>query len=748
MLRGIFVACAVLLTTAAEARFPRGTPASTPIAPAATTCDANTGSCTGQDAGTGLFTAAVCDGVTNTAPAFASFNTWAKSTTTNTNGQLIELRVTGTCYSPSVNSVIATGLKNFRLWGYGASFTGAQPALGTAGGPAGQGICSRGINEALGCSARINTVSAGATSVFINTNSFSGSLATLCARYVVGRWAVITGFDIQGGYNNPYGQPPNPHFLDFAQITSTTNCTTTGEIGLSRPLTYAYLSTWPEFNSGDGSEPDQGGPGTIYALDLNWGGEVDVRGGTFDCPGQCKAVARSTSFTDSTWLGSHCFIPTITMAFTVENVTGSSCSIEADKMVGTLTYKNTNLNRLKIQSSSIETLIWDGGSFTVFGGNNFASGFDGTPKYAYISNITIPSLKIGPYAYGVGKAATCTNCIFLTDSSQSYTTESIPYFAISSGVWSYPFTANVSAMADNGSGKVRLTVDSSAGWVAGMVTDKKNVYNCTPSCTGGVVILAVPDGTHLDTTQDFSTATFTGPGYLTNSAVVMSRWAPPGTNLLPTVFQWKASPAFQVSGVTASGNFINIATSLPGGFPTVPLNGATATTIQPIVPSWRCINCSGVPQAAGDFNLASGARPMFSYTNRTYTNTDAIPGVVQYGTINTVKFNVTDAYAGATNPMRMVYSGFAYAQNTTSITGFNWTINLRQPGLRTITNSAVTCDTGGGPVAGACSGDTIAALPTTTTYLVQTNLSKPNGSPTDDPWSLNSEFDLDQGVVP
>lgn len=747
MLRVGIAAVLVLFASAAEAR-PRGAPQTDE--PAATTCDMNTGNCTGQDAGTGLFTAAVCDGVTNIAPAFASFNTWAKASSTNVAGGLIELRVTGTCYSPSVNSVTFTGLKKARLWGYGAEFTGAQPALGSAGGPAGQGICARGINETLGCSARINTVSAGATSVFINTNSYSGGggLTTLCARFVVGNWAVVAGFDLQGGYNNPYGQPPNPHFLDFAQIISTANCTSTGEIGLSRALTYDYLSTWPQFNSGDPGEPDQGGPGTIYALDLNWGGEIDIRGAKFNCSGQCKAVARSTYFKDVTWTGADCYIPTSTMSFTAENVTGSDCSIEADKMVGTLTYKNTILHRLKIQSSSIETLIWDGGSFVVTGGGNFASGIDGTPKYAFISNITLPSLKIGPWAYGVGKSAICTNCVFLENSGQSYTSGVVPDFTISSGIWSYPFSANVSAMADNGSGKVRLTVDSSAGWVAGMVTDKKSVYNCTPACTGGVVILAVPDGTHLDTTQDFSTATFTGPGYLSNSAVVMARWAPPGTNLLPSVFQGKGIPAFQVNSVTASGNFINISTTLPGGFPTMPQNGVTTANVQPIVPSWRCINCSGVPQAAGDFNLAPGARPMFSYTNRTYTNTDAIPSVVQFGMVNSIKFNVTDAYAGATNPMRMNYSGFAYAQNTTSITGFNWTINLRQPGLRTITNSAVTCDTGGGPVAGACSGDTISALPTTTTYIVQTNLSKPNGSPTDEAWSLNSEFDLDQGVVP
>jgi hypothetical protein len=64
---------------------------SSATASAITSCDITTGACTGADAGTGLFTAATCDGVADDQAAFNSFNTFAKATATNTNGQLIEL---------------------------------------------------------------------------------------------------------------------------------------------------------------------------------------------------------------------------------------------------------------------------------------------------------------------------------------------------------------------------------------------------------------------------------------------------------------------------------------------------------------------------------------------------------------------------------------------------------------------------------------------------------------------------------
>lgn len=759
MLRWKFIAafCMVLLASCAHAAIGTlGGRGGSADEPAITTCDINTGIATGLDAGTCASPVAVCDGVTNNFAAFTSFNTWAKATTTQANGQLIELRVTGNCaFTSGGNAKTFTGLTKARLWGYGATFTSNsnQPSLGVAGDVTPSGICHKALDDAAGCSARFNTVSAGATSVTINTTGFSGSLTTLCGRFIPGRWVTIGGFDIQGGYNAPYGYPPNPNYFEYAQIVSTTNCASTGQITINHPLANGYLSTWPLFNSGSGGEADQGGPATIWALDSTWGGEVDIRGVTIDSTNQAFYISRSVTLRDVTMTGSNCVIPTQSDTFTVINSTGTNCNIEIDKIIGTLTYTGTTLARLSFQSSSTNVLNWTGGSLT--------TDMNGTPKVANITNLTTPILKIGPYAYGVGKSATCTNCVITNEMDGSGLTEdgrqvgAIPFYTVSGGVFSYPLGVNATNLTNNGSGKVRLTVGTSAGWVTGATASISGLFSscASPSCNPpnivGGGIISVINGTTIDLTNfNFADVVWTGSGFLYNTAE-QERWAIPGTNMLPGAFNGYGAPAFQVTGVTQSGNFVNIATTLPGGYPTMPQNGATSANIRVQMPSWRCINCSGNPQMAGDFNLASSARPILSYVNRTWTNLTTLTTLKAIGKVNSIKFNVTQAYTGSTTPLRQNFSGFSYPPNTSVLAGFNWNINLRQAGLRTITPAGVTCDTGGGPVAGPCSGDSALTLNDPATFLVSSvNLARTDGSPTDQPWTLTAEFDLDQGVVP
>jgi hypothetical protein len=716
------------------------------VEPAVTTCDINTGIATGLDAGTCASPAAVCDGVTNVSAAFVAFNTWAKATTTQANGQLIELRVTGNCVFATGNAATFTGLTKARLWGYGATFTSNnnQPSLGTAGVATPAGICHRGLADASGCSARLSSVSAGATSVtLLNT--------ALCSRFTAGRWAVVTGFDLQGNLNS-FGYPPNPQFFDYVQIVSTASCAGSGVVTISRPLTYGYLSTWPNFASGTSGEADPGGPATMYQLDSSWGGEVDIRGVTIDSTNQAFYISRSVTLRDVTMTGAACVIPTQSDTFTMINSTGTNCAIEVDKIINTLTYSGTTLKRLMFQSASTNTLNWTGGSLT--------QDMNGTPKVAIINNLTTPTLTLGPYAYGTPTSAICTNCVVTNETSGFGITEtgrgigSWPFYTISGGVWSYPISQSVTGFVDNGSGKPRVTVASTTGWSTGAVADQSGLCTGT-GCTGGL-ILSVVDATHFDLTNlTFASVTWTGAGTIYNTAE-QERWGVPGTNIFPNAYQGVGAPAFQVTGVTQSGGFVNIATTLPGGYPTMPMNGATSANIRVQAPSWRCINCSGNPQYAGDFNLAPNARPILSYANRTWTcvggppciNT-ALSAIKLLGKVNSIKFNVTQAYTGATGTLRQNFSGFAYPPNQTVVQGFNWNINLRQAGLRTITPAGVTCDTGGGPIAGPCSGDSALTLNDPATFFTgAVNLARADGSPTDANWSLNAEFDMDQGVVP
>ncbi len=719
--------------------------------PAVTTCDITTGACTGQGAGTGLFTAATCNGVANDQAAFNSFNAWAQSSLTNTNGQLLELFIPSGAQcrwtSGSVNvNLVMTGIKNGRISGYGATFqnpSGNGFRLGPASQPG--GICQKGLNDAAGCSARIATVSAGATSVTVT----STPLSTFCPRFVQGQWMAVTGFDLQGGYNSPFGEPPNPHFLEFVQIGSTANCTSTGVIQLGSALKNSYLSTWPNFSAGASNGSDKGGPGTIYALVSDWGGSVDIRGLTIDSPGNQTIIhGRSVSLRDITMTGSDCVIPSQNQTFTMTNSTGTNCTIEVDKIIDQLTYSGTTLRRLSFQSSSTNNLNWDGGALTL--------DLNGTPKVAAISNLTTPTVRLGPYAYGTPTSASCTNCVItnqitgfgLQEKGGPNDPGANIFYGVSGGIFSYPVSVAVTNLTNNGSGFVRLTVGTTSGWVTGTTVTRNGLFSAcsAPSpCSNPAVTITVVNGTTIDLLgYNFADVTWSGAGSLSNSAE-QERWAIPGTNFAAIGAQGPAG-FYQVNSVTQSGNFINIATTVPGGYPTVPLTSGKSN-LEVRGPKWTCTNCSGNAQAV-DFSGAPPNIPIFSYSKRSYTNLTPLVNSSLQGKVTSIKINVTQAYTGSTNPMRFNPSSVTIIPAGTT-SNWNVNINLRQAGLRTITPAGVTCDTGGGPVPGGCTGDGTLTLPDPNTFFSSSlNLAKPDGSPTDQPWAMDYEFIMDQGIVP
>lgn len=727
------LAAALAFSSYAEAR-PRGAP--DPIA--VTTCNMNTGNCTGLDAGTALFTAAACNGVADDTTAFTSFNTWARASTTNTNSQLIELRVSGTCVNPGSGLRPLMGLRKARVAGSGATtFQGAW-GFGSAGsavsGGAAPGICQKGLADASGCSARIATVSAGASSVTLSNTA-------LCSRFTTGQWAVVTGFDLFGTYNVPFGYPPNPHFLDYVQITSTASCAGTGQITFTPALTNTYLSTWPNYNSGNAGEADNGGPATIYALDANWGGETEVRAATIDTTGATAAQGRSVVYRDMTFTGSNCVWPTQNMAISFINITGTSCDVEVDKIVGTVTYTNVAFTRIHTQSSSIDNLV--------VSGSTFSGGISGTPKRATISNSTIPIMKLGPLAYGVATSATCTNCSI---GAMSAGGEVNPIFkgpadigtnilyTTSGGVMSLPDFKDVTGLVNNG-GFARLTVASTAGFPTGLVAGNNGILSgCSGSCP--TPTLTVFDGTRFDTDMPFAAGTWTGAGKLVMAA---PPWAVPGSNWSAGGSLGPSLPFFQVSGVTQDSSGTHIATTLPGGYPTVPLTGGKSYLF-PGLPSWTCTGCFGSAQAL-DFAGTPAGRPPFSYTNRTWTNTPVTPLVAYplWGKVTSITVTVSQAYTGATTPLK-----FNPVENTVIPAGtssfWNPLFDLRTAGTRVITPSGVTCN--GVPGTG-CGTDSGLALPDPAAYFAA-NLTPQmsGGAPTDQPWTISIVADMNQGVVP
>lgn len=706
--------------------------------PAITLCNVNTGIAIGLDAGTCASPAAACDGVTDDRLAFVSFNRWAKATRANATGQLIEMQVSGVCkfISGNVNSrLILKGIKNIRVMGYGGTFSSVGDGLFLAG----AGVCQAGIAARNGCSARLATVLAGATSVTLLNTS-------LCSRFVAGRWAVVTGFDLQGSFNGNYGFPPNPHYFDYVPIASTTNCASTGQIALGSALKNTYLSTWPEYSAGNANQADQGGPATIYALDSSWDTQVDIRGLTIDVA-VSYAQGRSVSFRDLTMLGGSCVWPSQNKSITFTNIIGLECNVEEDKINDTIIYNNVAMKRLWFQSSSTNTLIVNGSTFSH--ATYRTPGITGTPKFAIISNSTIPYLQLGPQAYGVATSATCTNCIIGTTILNSGLVEKGPagdigtnnWLTVKSGVMSYPNTMVVTGFADNGSGAVRLTVSSTADW-PNATFSINGIFAKGPNNNNPKTIKVI-DTTHVDLVgTKFDGAVWTGRGSINQAA---PRFAVPGANL----FAQFSNYAFQVTGVTADAAGTHIATTLPGGYPNVPLSNGVKSFLAVQMPKWTCTNCAGTSQAV-DFSGAAPNIPLASYSNRTWTNLPSATPLDTYpvwGKVTSIKVNVTQAYRGATTPLKFRLPTATAVGNASPF----WApfFDLRVAGLRTITPAGVTCDTGGGPVLGGCGTDTGLTLPDANAVFSSTiGPAMSGGNPTDQPWMISAEFMMDQGVVP
>jgi hypothetical protein len=175
--------------------------------------------------------------------------------------------------------------------------------------------------------------------------------ATETARFQVGNWALITGLDIQG-----YGFPPNPAFFEYLHITAINSGT--GAITFAAPLKNSYKSTWPHYWSGNAFEVDQGGPGTLYALDPSWDAEVEYRGLTISHAGQTYANGRSITYRDITFTGYACGVPTQNMVWQVINSNMSTCNMEVDKLIDSLVFSGVTIRRVIFRAHQSTCSQW------------------------------------------------------------------------------------------------------------------------------------------------------------------------------------------------------------------------------------------------------------------------------------------------------------------------------------------------------------------------------------------------------
>jgi len=632
-MRPLLALILTLFVGAAEARFPRGKPLANQI-----TCNLVTGV---ASVGGPCTSGATCDGVADTAPAFWAFRTWALANQGSSNQVILTIPNGSDCLFSTnagtvggrlsgVQNTFAAGINNLKVEGTGATLRegAASYWLGTA------GVCQAGLASASGCSARIQSVSPGASTVTLTAASLS---AGYISRFTAGDWIMLGGLDTQGLWNAPYGFPPNQTYFEWRQVTNVN--AGTGVITLDRPVSNTYLSTWPNYNSGDNFEADNGGAATIWTVgagvaNSTWNTTLEFIGLTFYRSGQIYANGRSVTYRNVTFptgsgLGA---IPTQNETFTAIGTTWNAV-IEVDKMIGTFTLDSSSLTLLQFQSNSTDLFI-------ARNGTTFSSGLQGGGKRSELTDVTIADFRPGSYAYGnTPGPVICTRCAVAAWSNAGIlqSTNPSPY-SMASGVISFANTAATGA-------------DPAQRWAS---TIGKTIWHrgSNLSSVGAFTVLGVtqdPTNTYIQTDQAGGFPNYatlggsTEPGFWTNGA-----------------------QQFTCDACTGDATFTAMNVQA----------GAT-----PLAPMMTYSQRAFTPSTAA-------------------TNLGNVFGI---GKLTSLTVDVTTAFAGTgtatLNPTGQFHN---FTVNQSTWTQFDWfpTINLKQTGTRVITPGGVTCNGGAGGCAG------------------------------------------------
>lgn len=350
-------------------------------------------------------------------PAFAQFNVWALANQGSNNQVVQAFAASGNCWFGTQQGGGAikwvAGIKNLVVEGYGTTLNGLTIGwyAGDATANTGSSICHKGIAESTGCTARIDTVSAGSSQVVLTSTSFgAGYLSRFSATpEATGNWILIAQLNPQAITNpNGSGYPPNPVSFEWRQISSIDGGT--GTITLTTPLTNSYLSTWPNYSSGNAGESDAGGPATIYAMGANWNTRVEYKNLTMQTVGQLNGSGRFVTYRNVSFDGSvpqgptnNCgAIPSQNEIFAAYNTDWTYCTIETDKITTNMVLDTINANRVDFQSSSIINLTMTG--------STIPNSMFGTAQNNIITDTSIGTFRPGSNSYGNTNKVVCTRC--------------------------------------------------------------------------------------------------------------------------------------------------------------------------------------------------------------------------------------------------------------------------------------------------------------------------------------------------
>ena len=681
---------------------------------------------------------------TDDAPKFDTFNNWARANQGSTYQVVLTIPTGKSCWFGSgtfnyisVFNAFAAGINNLMVEGTGATINsvgGQSFQLG------GLGTCFVGLTS--GCSARLQNVSAGASTVTLTADSFS---AGYISRFSVGKRVLVGGLDPQAIFDPTagYGDPVNLWAFEWRTITAICNntgaCPGAAVITLNSPLVDSYSASWPEYNKGDNFHSDGGGPATIWALDNTWETTVEYRGLTISQEGQTYAQGRNVTYRNVTFTGDHAAIPTQNEAWSAINTSFGSANMETDKLVTTMLFDGVTIAQVVNQSTATKRLIIRNSTFT--------NRLDGGAQYTEISDSNLGIWSPGIYAYGSLRPSDITTCTRCTISSIGYslgptTNGNYNYFLKSGGIITMPNAGAqgsgpgnrywvpgalvfYSAQATNPPtafsnfetiGSFQVTTITADPWPS--ITDNQTLTT-TISIGLGSSSLNVPSGPFVSgdvgktivvggagdsggTLKTFIT------GYSSATDVTLFNAATTAVASASKTIQWGTSNTY-------------ISTNQSGGFPSVSAFSTGLIGIKTLsTPNITCDVCNAGQPTTDAYAIslqagAAAAKPLGAYTSKQYSPTSAqgdLAAIRNRDIFKSLSINVTAAATSVgsvtLNPGAQFHWIMIDQNIPTAPVIFDWlpgnlSINLKQTGNRVITPSGVTCN--GSP--GACSGDSI-----------------------------------------
>lgn len=219
-----------------------------------------------------------------------------------------------------------------------------------------------------------------------------------------------------------------------------------------------------------------------------------------------------------------------------------------------------------------------------------------------------------------------------------------------------------------------------------------------------------------------------------------ARWAVPGAILFWSG-QYEAQGSFRVLAVTEDATHTLVHTNLTGTFPTGPLTSGKLYIQTHPCPIWRGTGNSGCTAIEILNSAGAQGRPLHSYTRESYDGLDsaaANPSGRVWGRAQRMVFDVTSAYAGATNPLKLEIVQGTVKPDETAFT-YDGFVDLRTAGTRTVTSAGVSG--GGGADSGLALQDAVAWLAGGLTNTFSANVSGQSVG-------VTVEITTDQGAAP